>query len=120
MEGVRVLVAEDEPLIADAVAEWLRRDALAVDVAYDGDAALERLGVNEYDVLILDRDLPGVSGDEVCQAVVESGGCTRCCAGPARPTRRCCTAPGSGWTRPAARCTGTGARSPCPARSSRC
>jgi len=77
MEGVRVLVAEDEPLIADAVAEWLRRDALAVDVAYDGDAALERLGVNEYDVLILDRDLPGVSGDEVCQAVVESGAFTR-------------------------------------------
>jgi DNA-binding response OmpR family regulator len=77
MDGVRVLVTEDEPLIADAVAEWLRREALAVDVAYDGEAALERLGVNEYDVLILDRDLPGVSGDEVCQAVVESGVPTR-------------------------------------------
>jgi DNA-binding response OmpR family regulator len=74
---VRVLVAEDEPLIADAVAEWLRREALAVDVAYDGEAALERLGINEYDVLILDRDLPGVSGDEVCQAVVDSGARTR-------------------------------------------
>jgi DNA-binding response OmpR family regulator len=74
---VRVLVAEDEPLIADAVAEWLRREALAVDVAYDGDAALERLGIYEYDVLVLDRDLPGVSGDEVCQAVVESGAPTR-------------------------------------------
>jgi DNA-binding response OmpR family regulator len=74
---VRVLVAEDEPLIADAVAEWLRREALAVDVAYDGDAALERLGINEYDVLVLDRDLPGVSGDEVCRAVVESGAPTR-------------------------------------------
>jgi DNA-binding response OmpR family regulator len=74
---VRVLVAEDEPLIADSVAEWLRRDALAVDVAYDGDAALERLGVNDYDVLVLDRDLPGVSGDQVCQAVVESGAHTR-------------------------------------------
>jgi DNA-binding response OmpR family regulator len=77
MEGVRVLVVEDEPLIADAVAEWLRREALAVDVAYDGDAALERLGVNDYDVLVLDRDLPGVSGDEVCEAVVESGAHTR-------------------------------------------
>jgi len=74
---VRVLVAEDEPLIADAVAEWLRREALAVDVAYDGEAALERLGINEYDVLILDRDLPGISGDEVCQAVVDSGAPTR-------------------------------------------
>jgi DNA-binding response OmpR family regulator len=74
---VRVLVVEDEPLIADAVAEWLRREALAVDVAYDGDAALERLGVNDYDVLVLDRDLPGVSGDEVCRAVVDSGAHTR-------------------------------------------
>ncbi len=74
---MRVLVVEDEPLIADAVAEWLRREALAVDVAYDGDAALERLGVNDYDVLVLDRDLPGVSGDEVCEAVVESGAHTR-------------------------------------------
>ena len=74
---MRVLVAEDEPLMADAVAEWLRREALAVDVAYDGDAALERLGINEYDVLVLDRDLPGVSGDEVCQAVVDSGAPTR-------------------------------------------
>jgi DNA-binding response OmpR family regulator len=74
---VRVLVVEDEALIADAVAEWLRREAFAVDVAYDGDAALERLGVNDYDVLVLDRDLPGVSGDEVCQAVVDSGAHTR-------------------------------------------
>jgi DNA-binding response OmpR family regulator len=77
MGSVRVLVAEDEPLIADAVAEWLRREALAVDVAYDGEAALERLGINEYDVLVLDRDLPGISGDEVCRAVVESAAPTR-------------------------------------------
>jgi DNA-binding response OmpR family regulator len=70
-------VVEDEPLMADAVAEWLRREALAVDVAHDGDAALERLGVNEYDVLVLDRDLPGLSGDEVCAAVVGSGVPTR-------------------------------------------
>jgi DNA-binding response OmpR family regulator len=74
---VRVLVVEDEPMIADAVAEWLRRESLAVDVAYDGDTALERLGVNEYDVLVLDRDLPGVHGDEVCRAVVDSGAPTR-------------------------------------------
>jgi DNA-binding response OmpR family regulator len=74
---VRVLVVEDERLIADAVGEWLRREALAVDVVYDGDAALERFGVNDYDVLVLDRDLPGISGDEVCQAVVDSGAHTR-------------------------------------------
>jgi DNA-binding response OmpR family regulator len=70
---VRVLVVEDERLLADAIVEWLRREAFAVDVAYDGDAALERLAVNRYDVLVLDRDLPLVHGDEVCQAVVSSG-----------------------------------------------
>jgi DNA-binding response OmpR family regulator len=70
-------VVEDERLLADAVVEGLRREALAVDVAYDGDAALERLGVNEYDVLVLDRDLPVVHGDDVCRAVVSSGADTR-------------------------------------------
>jgi DNA-binding response OmpR family regulator len=63
---VRVLVVEDETLLADAIGVGLRRESLAVDVVYDGDAALERLGVNTYDVVILDRDLPGVSGDEIC------------------------------------------------------
>ncbi|GIF71193.1 transcriptional regulatory protein CutR [Asanoa siamensis] len=75
--GVRVLVVEDERLLADAVGEGLRREALAVDVVYDGDAALERLGVNDYDVLVLDRDLPVVHGDDVCRAVVASGADTR-------------------------------------------
>jgi DNA-binding response OmpR family regulator len=70
---VRVLVVEDERLLADAVAEGLRRESLAVDVAYDGDAALERIGVNAYDVVILDRDLPVVHGDDVCTAVLEKG-----------------------------------------------
>jgi len=72
-----VLVAEDETLLADAIAEWLRRDAFAVDVVNDGDAALERLGTNAYDVLVLDRDLPVVHGDDVCRAVVDSGSGTR-------------------------------------------
>ncbi|MBO0868503.1 MAG: response regulator transcription factor [Micromonosporaceae bacterium] len=74
---MRVLVVEDEQLLAEAVAEWLRREAFAVDLAYDGDAALERLGVTEYDVVVLDRDLPLVPGDEVCQAIVDSGARTR-------------------------------------------
>lgn len=60
-------------MLADSIAEGLRGEALAVDVAYDGDAALERLGVHDYDVLVLDRDLPGTHGDEVCRAVVERG-----------------------------------------------
>jgi len=75
--AVRILVVEDERLLADAVAEWLRREAFAVDTVYDGDAALERLGVNEYDVVVLDRDLPVVHGDDVCRALVDSGSETR-------------------------------------------
>jgi DNA-binding response OmpR family regulator len=74
---VRILVVEDERLMADAIADGLRRESFAVDVAYDGDAALERLGVNDYDVVVLDRDLPVISGDEVCRALVESGAHTR-------------------------------------------
>jgi DNA-binding response OmpR family regulator len=74
---MRVLVVEDERLLADAIAEGLRRQTMAVDVAYDGSAALERLAINDYDVVVLDRDLPNVSGDEVCTTVVESGADTR-------------------------------------------
>jgi DNA-binding response OmpR family regulator len=74
---VRVLVVEDERLLADAIAEWLRDEAHAVDVAGDGAAALERLSVNDYDVVVLDRDLPAVHGDDVCRAVVESGASVR-------------------------------------------
>jgi DNA-binding response OmpR family regulator len=74
---VRVLVVEDEQLLADGIAEGLRLESLAVDVVYDGGAALERLGANEYDVVVLDRDLPAVSGDQVCQALVDSGAYTR-------------------------------------------
>src|SRR4051794_12040106 len=64
---MRVLVVEDEPLLADAITEWLRDEPHAVDVAYDGAAALERLTVNDYDVVVLDRDLPGVHGDDICR-----------------------------------------------------
>ena len=70
---MRVLIAEDERMLADAIAEGLRAEVFAVDVVYDGDTALERLGVNDYDVLVLDRDLPVVHGDDVCRAVVDSG-----------------------------------------------
>jgi DNA-binding response OmpR family regulator len=74
---VRVLVVEDEQLLADAVATGLRREAMAVDVVYDGQAALDRIGVNDYDVIVLDRDLPLVHGDDVCRAAVEQGLPTR-------------------------------------------
>jgi DNA-binding response OmpR family regulator len=74
---VRVLVADDEQLLADTVASGLRRLAIAVDVAYDGDAASERLAVNHYDVAVLDRDMPGRTGDEVCAELSAAGGRTR-------------------------------------------
>jgi DNA-binding response OmpR family regulator len=74
---VRVLVVEDERLLADTIAEGLRRQAMAVDVAYDGDQALQRLAANDYDVVVLDRDLPTVSGDQVCTTLVDAGVDTR-------------------------------------------
>jgi DNA-binding response OmpR family regulator len=74
---MRVLVVEDEPQLATAVAEWLRQEAHAVDVALDGGEALERVGVNEYDVVVLDRDLPVVHGDRVCREIVAGSGDTR-------------------------------------------
>jgi DNA-binding response OmpR family regulator len=74
---VRVLVVEDERQLADSIAEGLRLHAMAVDVAYDGEAGLERASVNDYDVLVLDRDLPIVSGDEVCATLVQSESETR-------------------------------------------
>ncbi len=66
---MRVLIAEDDEILAGAVAVGLRREGMAVDVALDGDAALERVGVNRYDVVVLDRDLPGTHGDDVCRAL---------------------------------------------------
>ncbi|MFC4020466.1 response regulator transcription factor [Micromonospora sp. GCM10011542] len=74
---MRVLVADDERLLADTVAEGLRRLSMAVDVCYDGDGALERIGVNRYDVAVLDRDMPGHTGDEVCRSIAGSESGTR-------------------------------------------
>jgi DNA-binding response OmpR family regulator len=70
---MRVLVAEDERALAELVAEGLRRHAMAVDIAYDGETALERAVVGDYDVLVLDRDLPGLHGDDVCRALAQNG-----------------------------------------------
>jgi DNA-binding response OmpR family regulator len=74
---MRILVVEDEPFLADMVAEGLRRQTMAVDVAYDGDAAMELVDVNDYDVLVLDRDLPGVHGDDICRALAQRGDALR-------------------------------------------
>jgi DNA-binding response OmpR family regulator len=72
-----VLVVEDERLLADAVATGLRREGLAVDVAYDGSSADQRIAVNDYDVVVLDRDLPGMHGDDLCRGLVAGRRATR-------------------------------------------
>ncbi|MEU4829061.1 response regulator transcription factor [Streptosporangium sp. NPDC023615] len=74
---MRVLIAEDEQMLADSIAAGLRGETLVVDVVHDGGAALERLAACDYDVLVLDRDLPVTHGDEVCRTVVETGGAVR-------------------------------------------
>jgi DNA-binding response OmpR family regulator len=74
---VRVLVADDERLMADLIAVGLRREAMAVDVAYDGGQALEKISVHRYDVAVLDRDMPGATGDEICRWAVDHGAGTR-------------------------------------------
>jgi len=67
---MRVLVVEDHEGLADAVAIGLRREGMAVDVALDGTTALEQAMITDYDVIVLDRDLPDVPGDEVCRTLV--------------------------------------------------
>src|ERR1700746_281847 len=71
---MRVLVAEDFEVLARAIATGLRREGMAVDVVLGGDDALESLAVTRYDVVVLDRDLPGTHGDEVCRQIVAGGG----------------------------------------------
>ena len=76
MVGMRVLVVEDEVYLAEAIQAGLRLEAIAADLAFDGDTALEAVTVNAYDVVVLDRDLPGISGDVVCGQIVAQGiGC---------------------------------------------
>ncbi|GAB3464505.1 response regulator transcription factor [Actinophytocola sediminis] len=74
---MRILIVEDEEPLAEAVARGLRREGMAVDVALDGDEGHEKATVTRYDVVVLDRDLPGMSGDELCREIVESGQLTR-------------------------------------------
>ena len=73
VEGMRVLVVEDEPYMAEAIRDGLRLEAIAADIAGDGGTALELLSVSAYDIAVLDRDIPGPSGDEVAMSIVASG-----------------------------------------------
>ena len=70
-------MVEDEQPLADALARGLRREGMAVDIAYDGDSGHEKAAVTRYDVIVLDRDLPGMSGDELCRRIVGADGITR-------------------------------------------
>lgn len=70
---MRVLVLEDEPFLADAIRDGLRLEAIAADIAGDGDTALALLATHAYDVAVLDRDVPGPSGDDVARHIVDSG-----------------------------------------------
>ncbi|MFF3554345.1 response regulator transcription factor [Streptomyces tsukubensis] len=74
---MRILVAEDEQVLAELIATGLRRAGFAVDTVYSGDAALAYLGLHDYDVVVLDRDLPRVHGDQVARQLVDSGARTR-------------------------------------------
>ena len=70
---MRVLVVEDFEVLARSIATGLRREGMAVDVVLDGGEALSRMAVTRYDVVVLDRDLPGIHGDDVCRRVVAEG-----------------------------------------------
>jgi DNA-binding response OmpR family regulator len=74
---MRVLVAEDHGRLATAIAEGLRREGMAVDIAFDGADALRHVAVHRYDVVVLDRDLPQVHGDDVCRRMREERSNTR-------------------------------------------
>jgi DNA-binding response OmpR family regulator len=69
---VRILVVEDEAALAAAIARGLQREGMAVDLAYDGEEALEKTIATRYDLVVLDRDLPAVHGDEVCRTLIAS------------------------------------------------
>jgi DNA-binding response OmpR family regulator len=74
---MRVLIVEDHRVLSTAIGAGLRREGMAVDVVLDGSKALEHIGVTRYDVVVLDRDLPRVHGDEVCRQIVASGSGSR-------------------------------------------
>src|SRR5436305_9098500 len=73
IESMRVLIVEDEPYMAEAIRDGLRLAAIAADIAGDGDSALDLLGINAYDIAILDCDIPGPSGDQIAKRIIASG-----------------------------------------------
>lgn len=74
---MRILVVEDEERLAQTLQKGLKRHGLAVDVAFDGDDGLAKASYNTYDVIVLDRDLPGLHGDDVCRELRDAGSHSR-------------------------------------------
>ncbi|MBL7496697.1 response regulator transcription factor [Frankia sp. CNm7] len=74
---MRVLLVEDDEPLADAVARGLRRERFAVDVVHDGETALDKIGTVDYEIVVLDRNLPGIRGDAVCEQIVDGGRAAR-------------------------------------------
>ncbi len=89
------LIVEDEPYMAEAIRDGLRLEAIAADIAGDGDTALELLSINAYDIAVLDRDIPGPSGDEIAEHIVSlrAAACRSSCS--PRPTGSTTRPPGS-------------------------
>ena len=81
------VIVEDEPYMAEAIRDGLRLEAIAADIAGDGDAALELLSFNAYDIAVLDRDIPGPTGDEIAERIVASGSGRTWRDGSCRPRR---------------------------------
>jgi DNA-binding response OmpR family regulator len=129
---MRVLIVEDEPYMAEAIRDGLRLEAIAADIAGDGDTALNLLRINAYDIAVLDRDVPGPTGDEIAKRIVASGSGTpilmltaadrlddksscsvseRSTAGAPTTGRPCERSQVCGWIRSAARSTATAATS---------
>jgi DNA-binding response OmpR family regulator len=104
---MRVLIVEDEPYMAEAIRDGLRLEAIAADIAGDGDTALELMSVNDYDIAVLDRDIPGPTGDEIAKRIVSE----RSTAGAPTTGRLCERSQVCGWIRSAARSTATNATS---------
>jgi DNA-binding response OmpR family regulator len=74
---MRILVVEDDAALADVVVRGLRQQGLAVDVAEDGEAAIDKASLTDYEVIVLDRDLPVVHGDDVCRELTSNGSTSR-------------------------------------------